>query len=214
MVEEDMQMIEVENLSRVYQKTAVVKDVSAVFPTGKISGIVGRNGSGKTVLFRMICGLVKPTSGSVTVNGERIGKDVDYPSNLGVIIETPGFLPFQSGYRNLLELARINRKIRKQEIRNAMEQVGLQPDSHKPVGKYSLGMRQRLGIAQAIMENPDVLILDEPMNGLDEHGVEEMRALFSSLREKGKTILLASHNKEDIEFLCDHVFYMDGGVLR
>lgn len=206
-------MIQVEDVTKVYQKQTVVSHVSVEFEDGKISGIVGRNGSGKTLLFKMICGLTKPTSGSITVNGERIGKDVDFPSSVGVIIETPGFLPFQSGYRNLMELAGINRRIGKQQVKAAISAVGLDPDSHKAVGKYSLGMRQRLGIAQAIMENPDVLILDEPMNGLDEQGVNDMRMLFAKLRDEGKTILIASHNKEDIAVLCDAVYHMDGGVL-
>lgn len=206
-------MIQVEDVTKVYQKQTVVSHVNVEFQDGKISGIVGRNGSGKTLLFKMICGLTKPTSGSITVNGERIGKDVDFPSSVGVIIETPGFLPFQSGYRNLMELAGINRKIGKQQVKDAICAVGLDPNSHKAVGKYSLGMRQRLGIAQAIMENPDVLILDEPMNGLDEQGVNDMRTLFAKLRDEGKTILIASHNKEDIAVLCDAVYHMDGGVL-
>ena len=163
------------------------------------------------MLFRS--GLLQPTAGKITVNGKQIGKDVDFPESIGVIIETPGFLPFQSGYRNLMEIAGINHKIRKEEVREAMRQVGLNPDSRKPVGKYSLGMRQRLGIAQAIMENPDVLVLDEPMNGLDETGVEEIRKLFLGLKESGRTLLIASHNKEDIEVLCDKVYRMDGGVL-
>ena len=191
----------------------MVQEVTAEFRQGEITGIVGRNGSGKTVLFKMICGLLQPTAGKITVNGKQIGKDVDFPESIGVIIETPGFLPFQSGYRNLMEIAGINRKISKEEVREAMRQVGLNPDSRKPVGKYSLGMRQRLGIAQAIMENPDVLVLDEPMNGLDETGVEEIRKLFLGLKESGRTLLIASHNKEDIEVLCDKVYRMDGGVL-
>lgn len=206
-------MIELHEVTKTYQKTTVVNNVTAEFQTGNITGIVGRNGSGKTVLFKMICGLVQPTAGSILVDGRRIGKDVDFPPSIGLIIETPGFLPFQSGVRNLMELAGINRKIGKKEVREVIRRVGLDPDSRKPVGKYSLGMRQRLGIAQAIMENPDVLVLDEPMNGLDEHGVEEMRKLFLELKEEGKTLLIASHNKEDIEVLCDKVYRMDGGVL-
>lgn len=206
-------MIKVEDLSKVYQKQYVVSHVNAEFAEGKISGIIGRNGSGKTLLFRMICGLTKPTSGKVIVNGEWIGKDVDYPSSIGAIIETPGFLMSRSGFRNLLELAEINRRIGKKEIKDVMKLVGLDPENRKAVGKYSLGMRQRLGIAQAIMEDPEVLVLDEPMNGLDKQGVEEMRAVFLQLKEKGKTILIASHNREDIEILCDDVFEMENGIL-
>ncbi|MCI8771990.1 MAG: ATP-binding cassette domain-containing protein [Lachnospiraceae bacterium] len=206
-------MIKLEGVSKAFKKATVVQEVTAEFREGEITGIVGRNGSGKTVLFKMICGLLKPTAGTITVNGKRIGKDVDFPESIGVIIETPGFLPFQSGYRNLMELAGINHRISKNEVKQAMENVGLDPDSRKPVSKYSLGMRQRLGIAQAIMENPDVLVLDEPMNGLDESGVEEMRKLFLKLKEADKTLLIASHNREDIEVLCDKVYRMDGGIL-
>lgn len=206
-------MVKLEGVTKIFKKAVVVQKVTAEFRQGEITGIVGRNGSGKTVLFKMICGLLQPTAGKITVNGKQIGKNVDFPESIGVIIETPGFLPFQSGYRNLMEIAGINRKIRKEEVREAMRQVGLNPDSRKPVGKYSLGMRQRLGIAQAIMENPDVLVLDEPMNGLDETGVEEIRKLFLGLKESGRTLLIASHNKEDIEVLCDKVYRMDGGVL-
>ena len=206
-------MIKLEGVTKTFKKAVVVQEVTAEFRQGEITGIVGRNGSGKTVLFKMICGLLQPTAGKITVNGKQIGKDVDFPESIGMIIETPGFLPFQSGYRNLMEIAGINRKISKGEVREAMRQVGLNPDSRKPVGKYSLGMRQRLGIAQAIMENPDVLVLDEPMNGLDETGVEEIRKLFLGLKESGRTLLIASHNKEDIEVLCDKVYRMDGGVL-
>jgi len=206
-------VIKLEGVSKAFKKATVVQEVTAEFREGEITGIVGRNGSGKTVLFKMICGLLKPTAGTITVNGKRIGKDVDFPESIGVIIETPGFLPFQSGYRNLMELAGINHRISKNEVKQAMENVGLDPDSRKPVSKYSLGMRQRLGIAQAIMENPDVLVLDEPMNGLDESGVEEMRKLFLKLKEADKTLLIASHNREDIEVLCDKVYRMDGGIL-
>lgn len=207
-------MIKLEDVSKTFKNTTVVQEVTAEFAEGRITGIVGRNGSGKTVLFKMICGLLQPTTGVITVGGKRIGKDIDFPESIGVIIETPGFLPFQSGYRNLMELAGIHRRIKKKEVKEVLKRVGLEPDSRKPVGKYSLGMRQRLGIAQAIMENPDVLVLDEPMNGLDEHGVEEMRKIFMELREAGKTLLIASHNREDIEVLCDKVYRMDGGILE
>ena len=205
-------MIELRNVSKRFGKAEIIKQINADFETGKITGIVGNNGSGKTVLFKMICGLMLPTQGEITVNGERIGKDVDFPSSIGIIIETPGFINWQSGYQNLEELAVLKNKIGKTKIRETLLQVGLDPDDKKHVGKYSLGMRQRLGIAQAIMENPDVLILDEPMNGLDKHGVEEIRQLLLQLKED-KTILLASHNPADIELLCDDIYEMDNGIL-
>ena len=196
-----------------FRDQVVLKNVSISFEKGKIHGIVGRNGSGKTVLFKCICGLMHPEEGVILVNGKRVGRDVDMPEDIGAIIEAPGFLPNYSGYKNLRFLANIRRKIGKEEILNVLKTVGLDPESRKHVGKYSLGMRQRLGIAQAIMEDPEILILDEPMNGLDNAGVQDIRALLLKLKEQGKTILLASHNHEDIAALCDTVHEMDGGIL-
>jgi len=205
--------IEVQNVVKRFRDQVVLKNVSISFEKGQIHGIVGRNGSGKTVLFKCICGLMHPEEGVILVNGKRVGRDVDMPENIGAIIEAPGFLPNYSGYKNLRFLANIRRKIGKEEILNVLKTVGLDPESRKHVGKYSLGMRQRLGIAQAIMEDPEILILDEPMNGLDNAGVQDIRALLLELKAQGKTILLASHNHEDIAALCDTVHEMDGGVL-
>ena len=205
--------IEVQNVVKRFRDQVVLKNVSISFEKGQIHGIVGRNGSGKTVLFKCICGLMHPEEGVIIVNGKRVGRDVDMPEDIGAIIEAPGFLPNYSGYKNLRFLANIRRKIGKEEIVNVLKTVGLDPESRKHVGKYSLGMRQRLGIAQAIMEDPEILILDEPMNGLDNAGVQDIRALLLGLKEQGKTILLASHNHEDIATLCDTVHEMDGGIL-
>lgn len=206
--------IEVQNVVKRFRDQVVLKNVSISFEKGKIHGIVGRNGSGKTVLFKCICGLMHPEEGVILVNGKRVGRDVDMPEDIGAIIEAPGFLPNYSGYKNLRFLANIRRKIGKEEILNVLKTVGLDPESRKHVGKYSLGMRQRLGIAQAIMEDPEILILDEPMNGLDNAGVQDIRALLLELKAQGKTILLACHNHEDIAALCDTVHEMDGGVLE
>ena len=205
--------IEVQNVVKRFRDQVVLKNVSISFEKGQIHGIVGRNGSGKTVLFKCICGLMHPEEGVILVNGKRVGRDVDMPEDIGAIIEAPGFLPNYSGYKNLHFLANIRRKVGKEEIVNVLKTVGLDPESRKHVGKYSLGMRQRLGIAQAIMEDPEILILDEPMNGLDNAGVQDIRALLLGLKEQGKTILLASHNHEDIAALCDTVHEMDGGIL-
>ena len=205
--------IEVQNVVKRFRDQVVLKNVSISFEKGQIHGIVGRNGSGKTVLFKCICGLMHPEEGVILVNGKRVGRDVDMPEDIGAIIEAPGFLPNYSGYKNLRFLANIRRKIGKEELLNVLKTVGLDPESRKHVGKYSLGMRQRLGIAQAIMEDPEILILDEPMNGLDNAGVQDIRALLLELKAQGKTILLASHNHEDIAALCDTVHEMDGGVL-
>lgn len=205
--------IQVKNLSKDFGQDRVLKCVNRDFESGKIHGIVGNNGSGKTVLMKCICGFLLPTEGTVIVNGRRVGKDVDFPLDLGVIIETPGFLPGVTGVKNLEILASLNKKIGLSEIADAIRRVGLDPHMKKHVGKYSLGMRQRLGIAQAIMEDPSLLILDEPLNGLDKHGVAEMRKLIKGLKDEGKTILLASHNQGDIDELCDTVCEMDAGVM-
>lgn len=207
-------MIVLENVKKTFGKTTVIEEVSATFPDGQITGIIGRNGCGKTVLFKLICGLMLPSGGRITVNDEVIGKDVDFPESLGIIIESPQFMGDRSAMDTLMELAVIRNKIGKKEIRETLERVGLDPGDKKKVGKFSLGMRQRLGIAQAIMEDPDTLILDEPMNGLDKMGVEDMRKLFAELKAQGKTILIASHNKDDIEILCDEVYEMENGVLK
>lgn len=206
-------VISVQNVSKDFEQECVLKNVSRDFERGKIHGIVGNNGSGKTVLMKCICGFLLPTEGTVIVNGKRVGKDLDFPADLGIIIETPGFLPAVTGIKNLEILASLNKKIGLSEIADAIRRVGLDPHMKKPVGKYSLGMRQRLGIAQAIMEDPSLLILDEPLNGLDKHGVTEMRKLIKGLKSDGKTILLASHNQGDIDELCDTVCEMDAGNM-
>lgn len=206
-------MIEVQGLSLTISKTEILKHIDIRFESGKIHGLIGRNGSGKTMLMKCICGFVRPTAGSVTVAGKQIGKDCDFPESVGLIIETPGFIPYYSGYQNLKLLADLNKRISKDKIRSTMQTVGLDPDLKRHVRKYSLGMRQRLGLAQAIMENPDLLILDEPMNGLDKEGVADMRKYLLDLKAQGKTILIASHSAEDISVLCDTVCEMDKGVL-
>lgn len=206
-------IITIESVSKHFKETVALHEVTVTFAQGQIHGLIGRNGSGKTVLLKCLCGLMHPDKGTITVNGKTIDEHHDIPDSLGAIIESPGFLPNYSGFRNLQFLSGINHRIGKEQIRQAMKTVGLDPQSRKHVGKYSLGMRQRLGLAQAIMEDPTLLILDEPTNGLDKHGVEELRHLLLDFKEQGKTILLASHSAEDIGILCDTVHEMDAGVL-
>ena len=203
-------IIEVKNVSKNFRETRALDNISLDFERGKIHGIIGRNGSGKTVLMKCICGFMTPTSGEVLVNGEKV-RPSKAQENIGLIIETPGFIGGKSGLRNLQYLLRLRGKSDRSTVENAMRAVGLDPANKKPVRKYSLGMRQRLGIAQAIMEDPELLLLDEPMNGLDNQGVEDMRGLFAELRERGKTILLASHSNEDVRALCDTVCELDHG---
>lgn len=206
-------LVAIRALSKRFEQEQVLKDVSLNLEAGRIHGIIGRNGSGKTVMLKCVCGFLRPDVGSVTVSGKVIGKDCDFAPDTGMLIETPGFLPHETGMDNLLWLARLTKKADKEKIRELIRLVGLDPDDKKGVGKYSMGMRQRLGIAQAMLEDADLLILDEPMNGLDNQGVKDMRRLFIRLREQGKTIILASHFAQDIEELCDTVHEMDQGVL-
>ena len=204
--------VEVRNVNKRFKETLALNDVSIEFERGKIHGIIGRNGSGKTVLLKCICGYMRPDSGDILIDKKRVVPSA--AQDIGVIVEYPGFIDSMSGYQNLTMLAAIKGKISKQDVRRAIERVGLSPDLRKAVRKYSLGMRHRLGIAQAIMENPPLLILDEPMNGLDKQGVSEVREVFKSLSEEGCTIILTSHYVEDIEVLCHTVSEMDGGILQ
>lgn len=206
-------MIKVKNCSLTLRNNDILKNVSAEFEKGKIHGLIGRNGSGKTMLMKCICGFVKPTSGEITVNEKVVGRDCDFPDSVGIIIETPGFVPYYSGYKNLKLLADLTGKINGEQVKKAIKQVGIDPDMKRHVKKYSLGMRQRLGLAQAIMEDPEILILDEPMNGLDKDGVNDMRKYLLEFKQRGKTILIVSHSSEDIEVLCDTVSEMDKGIL-
>lgn len=208
-----MAIISVENVTLTIRKAQILCNVSVQFEEGRIHGIIGRNGSGKTMLMKCICGFIRPTSGQVVVDGNLVGKDVDFPPDLGLLIETPGFVPYYSGLKNLTLLAAINKRVSKKQLNDCMEQLGLGDAKHKRVSKYSMGMRQRLGIAQAIMENPKLLILDEPFNGLDEQGVGEIRELLLDLKRIGTTIILSSHNAEDIHLLCDSVHKMANGIL-
>lgn len=206
--------IVIKHVTKKFKEDIVLDDINVTMEQGKVYGFAGNNGSGKTVLMKCICGFLPVTSGKIYVNGKVIGTEIDFPENIGVIIETPGFLTNLTGMRNLEILAGMKSRISGEKIREAIKRAGLDPDLKKSVSKYSLGMRQRLGIAQAIMENPDFLILDEPFNGLDKHGVEDIRNLLLELKKQGKTIILASHNSEDIRILCDKVYEMDGGKMR
>ena len=206
--------VSVQDLVVRFGEDEVLTGVSRDFESGRIHGIIGNNGSGKTVMFKCICGFLRPTSGRVLVDYEEIGRNTDFPPDTGIIIETPGFLPGLTGYRNLKLLASVKRTTNDAGIRDALRRVGLDPALPKKVSAYSLGMRQRLGIAQAIMEKPSLLVLDEPFNGLDRAAAASMRTLLSDLRSGGTTILLASHNEKDIDVLCDTVCEMDAGELE
>lgn len=206
--------VSVQQVCKSFRGEPVLRQVTARFPAGEIHGIIGRNGSGKTVLMKCILGFLKPDSGTIQVLGTQLGASCSFAPDTGMMIETPGFLPQESGLNNLLWLAKLRGRARREELEALLTRVGLPPRLKKPVGKYSLGMRQRLGIAQALMESPRLLGLDEPMNGLDRQGVEDIRALLLELRGEGTTILLSSHYAEDIDALCDTVWEMQDGELR
>ena len=203
--------IEIEHVSKKIKDALVLDDVCMTLESGNIYGFQGVNGSGKTMLMRAVSGLMYPTSGTISIDGKVLGKNMAFPEKIGMLIENPAFIDSYTGYDNLKMLASINKG--EVDISRALETVGLNPQDKRKYRKYSLGMKQKLGIAAAIMEKPEILILDEPMNGLDNDGVMEMRKLFINLREEGTMIIIASHNKEDIEVLCDEVFEMEKGKL-
>lgn len=205
--------IQAEKLSKSFNNNVILSDVSFQWEGGKVYGLIGRNGSGKTLLMRMICGLTPASGGTLLVNGVNITQRKIIPQGIGAVIETPAFLPAFNGFRNLCFLAELRGKIGKEEVRQAIKSVGLNPDMRKHVGKYSLGMRQRLGIAQAIMEEPGILILDEPMNGLDADGISMVYDLIHLYREKGRLIILASHMIDDVMATCDTVYAIKDGKL-
>ena len=204
-------VISVKDVTKRFREVTALDRVTVDFEAGKIHGVIGRNGSGKSVLFKCITGFMRPDSGEILVNGTPV-KPLS-GADMGIIIEHPGFISNLSGYTNLRYLAGIKNKISKEKIKETLSFVGLDPNDRKAVRKYSMGMRQRLGIAQAIMEDPPILVIDEPMNGLDKHGVAEVRALLKKLRDGGTTVLIASHFSGDIDELCDTVIEMESGRM-
>ena len=202
-------IIEVSHVNKNFKNNKVLKDVTLRCESGRIYGLVGHNGSGKTVLFKTICGFLSCDEGTVSVNGKVMGKDKDMLTEAGIIIEDPGFLRNWSAYHNLEFLYTIRNRPDKSYLHSVLNTVGLDSKFKRPVGKFSLGMRQRLALAQAIMEDPPILILDEPMNGLDKNGVAEIREFLLKMKNENRLIILASHNREDIEILCDEVYEME-----
>ena len=199
--------IEIKNVSKRFGQKTILENVSLPVEQGQTIGLVGANGSGKSVLFKVLCGFEKPDSGSVFIRGKQLGKSGrDFPENMGVFINSPGFIGMYSGLQNLKFLADIQRKISEAEIREAMGKVGLDPENKTKVSNYSLGMKQKLGLAQAIMEGQDILVLDEPFNALDYHTYEDVKSIIRMLKAEGKTIFLTSHHYKDLEQLCDLIY--------
>lgn len=206
--------IRIENLNKSFSDQQVLKNVSISVEKGSICGLIGRNGSGKTVLMKCICGFLKPDNGKIFLRGKRMQGEKSIIGNMGIIIEVPGFFEDETAKNNLYYLAAINNKIKKEDVDRVLRLVGLDPHDRKKVKKYSMGMRQRLAIAQAIMEDQDIILLDEPMNNLDQEGVKDIRNLLLYLKEQGKSILLSSHYSEDIQYLCDKVYRISHGELN
>ncbi len=205
--------IEIKNVSKTIKNNVILDKINIKLEKGKIYGFRGKNGSGKTMLFRAICGLINVDEGEIIIDNKIIGKDISFPENLGILIEYPGFLPNLTGFKNLKYLADIKRIISKKDIEVAMEKVGLDPKDNRIYKKYSLGMKQRLGIAQAIMEDPDLIILDEPSNSLDLDGVKLINDIILELKKQGKTILIANHDKEELESIADDILLIDRGKI-
>lgn len=206
--------IEVEGVTLRIGSRKVLEDVTMRVAPSQRVGLVGPNGAGKSMLLRVICGLVRPSAGRVRVWGKEIGREVEFPPDTGALIESPGFLPQYSGFRNLWLLAMIRNAISPQDVREAMRRVGLDPDDPRPVRAYSTGMRQRLGLAQAIMERPRLLLLDEPTSNIDPEGMEEIHRLLLELNAEGVTWVITSHRMAEVERLCEVVYEMDRGRIR
>lgn len=207
-------MIEVKNFSKKINKESILENINFNLETGKIYGFVGKNGSGKSILFKSICGLINITEGNIIINGKSLGEDIKFYDSLGAVLDGAGFLPNLSGFDNLKLLSLIKNKVGNKEIAESISSVGLDPNDKKSYKKYSLGMKQKLAIAQAIMEDPDILILDEPFNALDESSMINVRNILLNLKKHGKTILISSHMKEDIKILCDEVFELSNKSIK
>jgi len=209
-----MSEIIIENLSKTIKNNKILDNVNLTFESGHVYGLVGRNGSGKTMLLRAICGLIFPDSGKVIIDGKQLHKDISFPESCGIIIENTDLLPNFSAFDNLKMLSEIKNTANDNMIKSAIKSVGLDPDSKKKVKTFSLGMKQRLSIAQALFEDPDILLLDEPTNALDEDGVNYVRRILLEQKKKNKLIIIASHNKEDISLLSDTVISVSNGRFQ
>lgn len=205
--------IVVKNLKKIFKSNVIINDINYTFTSGNIYGLYGRNGSGKSVFLKLICGFYRPTSGEILINKKNYNILNEFPDNIRSLIEEPHFLPNLSGYKNLKYLASIQNKIGDQEILKSLEQVNLIEEKDKLFSKYSLGMKQKLGIAQVLMENPDILILDEPFNGIEEETVKKIRNILRNIADEGKIIIIASHIKEDIDELSDIKLKFDNGKI-
>ena len=205
--------LQIKNICKNIGSAEILKHIDLEMEPGKIYGLRGKNGSGKTMLMRTICGLILPTEGEVIINGETLGKDISFPRSIGALIENPGFIADYSGMKNLEVLASIQNRIGKEEIAAGMEELGLDPNDKKKFKKYSLGMKQKLGIVAAVMENPDIIVLDEPLNALDEKTVNTVKEILLRHKERGALIIISCHDREELEFLSDEIFVIEAGEI-
>lgn len=203
--------LEVKGISKYFGKTCVLNNINLEMETGHIYGFWGRNGSGKTMLMRIISGLVFPSDGAIIIGGEQLGKDISFPRSIGALIENPGFIPGYSGFKNLKILASIQNKISDEDIREVMLHMGLDPDDRKKAKKYSLGMKQKLGIAAALMEKPDLILLDEPTNALDENSTKILKEILLEHKRRGALLIVACHIREELEYLSDEIICLNEG---
>ena len=208
-----MSEIKIEGLSKSIKGALILNNVSLVLTSGNIYGLRGKNGSGKTMLMRAIAGLLIPDSGTVKINGKTLHKDISFPESIGILIENPSFLPQYTGYKNLKLLAGLTSGITDEDVKTALEHVGLDPDDKRTYRKYSLGMKQKLGIANAIMGEPDVIILDEPINALDEESVKKIKKVLLEIRDRDKLIIIACHDREELEYLSDIIYEIKDGSI-
>lgn len=205
--------IKIENVSKKIKSNMILKNIDMELTSGHIYGFRGKNGCGKTMLMRCICGLIIPTEGKIIINGKELHKDIKIPESIGALIENPAFLPQYTGFKNLKMLASLKGRINDEEVKLAIKRAGLDPDDKRTYKKYSLGMKQKLGIANAIMGEPDIIVLDEPINALDEISVENVKKVFLELKEKGKLIIAACHDREELEYLCDIIYELKDGEI-
>lgn len=208
-----MMNIKISHVSKTIKNNPLIKDISMELQSGAVYGFKGINGSGKTMLMRLISGLIRPSQGEISMNGKILGKDISFPNSIGVFLENPAFLDAYSGFNNLKLLASIKSVASDEDIRNTLLRVGLDPDSNKKYKKYSLGMKQRLGIAAAIMEKPEIVILDEPTNSLDEDGVDLVKHIVRNEKERGALVVVSCHDEEILKGMSDEVFLLEQGRL-
>ena len=205
--------LEIKNICKTIGSAEILKHINLEMERGKIYGLRGKNGSGKTMLMRTICGLILPTEGEIVIDGETLGKDISFPRSIGALIENPGFIADYSGMKNLEVLASIQNHVKKEEIAACMEELGLDPNDKKKFKKYSLGMKQKLGIIAAVMENPDIIVLDEPLNALDEKTVNTVKEILLRHKARGALIIISCHDREELEFLSDEIFCIEAGEI-